>query len=163
MEIQGKRVEESRGIMTRLMNLPDANPAGNVHGGVIMNLIDSAAGVVAIRHCRTNVVTASIDRLDLLRPIFIGDLVTFKASLNMVGQTSMEIGVRVDAENLRTGELRKVATAYLTYVALGLDGRPTRVPPLILETEEDIRRNDEARARREARLKFKGKSGPSHC
>jgi acyl-CoA hydrolase len=163
MEIQGKRVEESRGVMTRLMNLPDANPAGNVHGGVIMNLIDSAAGVVAIRHCRTNVVTASIDRLDLLRPIFIGDLVTFKASLNMVGQTSMEIGVRVDAENLRTGELRKVATAYLTYVALGLDGRPTRVPPLILETEEDIRRNDEARARREARLKFKGKSGPSHC
>jgi len=163
MELQGKRVEESRGVMARLMNLPDANPAGNVHGGVIMNLIDSAAGVVAIRHCRTNVVTASIDRLDLLRPIFIGDLVTFKASLNMVGQTSMEIGVRVDAENLRTGEVRKVATAYLTYVALGLDGHPTKVPPLIFETEDDIRRNSEARARREARLKFKGGSGASHC
>jgi len=130
---------------------------------VIMNLIDYAAGVVAIRHCRTNVVTASIDRLDLLRPIFIGDLVTFKASLNMVGQTSMEIGVRVDAENLRTGEVRKVATAYLTYVALGLDGHPTKVPPLIFETEDDIRRNSEARARREARLKFKGGSGASHC
>ena len=161
MEMQGKKVEESRGVMTRLMNLPDANPVGNVHGGVIMNLIDSAAGVVAIRHCRTNVVTASIDKLDLLRPIFIGDLVTFKASMNMVGQTSMEIGVRVDAENLRTGEVRKVAAAYLTYVALGLDGRPTKVPPLILETEDDFRRNNEARARREARLEYKSKTGES--
>lgn len=123
-----------------------------------MNLIDSAAGVVAIRHCRTNVVTASIDRLDLLRPIFIGDLVTFKASLNMVGKTSMEIGVRVDAENLRTGETRKVAAAYLTYVALGPDGRPTKVPPLILESPDELRRNNEAKARREARLKFKDKS-----
>jgi acyl-CoA hydrolase len=161
MEIQGKRVDESRGVMTRLMNLPDANPVGNVHGGVIMNLIDSAAGVVAVRHCRTNVVTASIDRLDLLRPIFIGDLVTFKASLNMVGKTSMEVGVRVDAENLRTGEVRKVAAAYLTYVALGLDGRPTQVPPLILETDEDRRRNNEAKARREARLQLKAKSKPN--
>jgi len=158
MEMQGKRVEESRAVMTRLMNLPDANPAGNVHGGVIMNLIDSAAGVVAVRHCRTNVVTASIDRLDLLRPIFIGDLVTFKASMNMVNRTSMEVGVRVDAENLRTGEIRKVAAAYLTYVALGHDGRPTRVPPLILETEDEHRRNREAKARREARLKYKEKS-----
>ena len=158
--MKGKRAEESRGVMTRLMNMPDANPAGNVHGGVIMNLIDTSAGVVAVRHCRTNVVTASIDRLDLLRPIFIGDLVTFKASLNMVGKTSMEIGVRVDAENIRTGEVRKVAAAYLTYVALGQDGRPTPVPPLILETEEDIRRNNEAKARRQARLQFKGKSKP---
>jgi acyl-CoA hydrolase len=126
-----------------------------------MNLIDSAAGVVAIKHCRTNVVTASIDRLDLLRPIFIGDLVTFKASLNMVGKTSMEVGVRVEAENLRTGEVRKVAAAYLTYVALGLDGRPTQVPPLILETDEERRRNSEAKARRQARLQFKSKSKPN--
>ena len=99
-------------------------------------------------------VTASIDRLDLLRPIFIGNLVTLKASLNLVGKTSMEIGVRVEAEDLRTGEIRKVASAYLTYVALDSDGRPTRVPPLILETEEDIRRNSEAKARREERLQY---------
>ncbi len=144
--------------MTKLMNPHDANPVGNVHGGVIMHMIDSAGGVVAIRHCRTNVVTASIDRLDILRPVFIGDLVTFKASINLAGVTSMEVGVRVDAENLRTGEVRKVATAYLTYVALGQDGRPIPVPPLILETEEDRRRNDEAKERREARLVLKSKS-----
>jgi acyl-CoA hydrolase len=160
MEMKGKRVEESRGVMAQLMNPYDANSIGNVHGGVIMRMIDSAAGVVAIRHCRTNVVTASIDRLDLLRPVFIGDLVTLRASINMAGTTSMEIGVRVDAENLRTGEVRKVATAYLTFVALGQDGRPTPVPPLILETGEDIRRNNEAKARRQARLPFKSKSKP---
>ncbi len=131
--------------MTELMSRWDANPYGNVHGGVIMKLIDTAAGVVAIRHCRSNVVTASIDRLDLLLPIFIGDFVTFKASLNLVGRTSMEMGVRVEAEDLRTGEIRKAASAYLIYVALDSDGRPTRVPPLILETEEDIRRNSEAK------------------
>ncbi len=159
MDMKGKKVEESRGVMAQLMNPHDANPVGNVHGGVIMHMIDSAAGVVAIRHCRTNVVTASIDRLDLLRPIFVGDLATFKASVNLVGITSMEIGVRVEAENLRTGEVRKVATAYLTYVALDPDGRPTSVPPLILETGEDIRRNEEAKARRQARLPFKSKSG----
>ena len=92
--------------MTQLMSPEDANPYGNVHGGVIMKLIDAAGGVVAVRHCRSNVVTASIDRLDFLLPIFIGDLVTLKASLNLVGRTSMEIGVRVEAEDLRTGEIR---------------------------------------------------------
>ena len=120
--------------MTQMMYPQDANSSGNVHGGMIMKLIDTAAGVVAIRHCRTNVVTASIDRLDFLRPIFIGDLVTLKASLNMVGKTSMEIGVRVDAEDLRTGETRKVASAFLTLVALDKNGRPTQAPSLILET-----------------------------
>ncbi len=154
--MEGKTVDQSRIIMTQLMNPQDANHAGNVHGGVIMKLIDTAAAVVAVKHCRRNVVTASIDRLDLLRPVFIGDLVTFKASLNLVGRTSMEIGVRVEAENLRTGEIRKAASAYLTYVALGKDGRPREVPPLILETVEDKRRNCEAKARREARLKSKG-------
>ncbi len=138
--------------MAQLMNPQDANPAGNVHGGVIMKLIDTAAGAVAIRHSRSNAVTASVDRLSFHSPIFIGDLVMFKASLNMVGKSSMEIGVRVESENLRTGEIRHTASAYLTYVALGDDGRPVTVPPLILETEEDERRNCEAEKRKEQRL-----------
>jgi len=157
MKTEGKSVRESRTVMTQLMYPQDANSAGNVHGGTIMKLIDTAAGVVAVRHCRTNVVTASIDGLDLLRPVYIGNLVTIKASLNMVGKTSMEIGVRVDAEDLRTGETRKVAAAFLTFVALDRDGRPTQAHPLILETEEDKRRNREAVARRQARLQSKEK------
>lgn len=161
MEMKAKTVEESRATMTQMMSPQDANNYGNVHGGVIMKLIDVAAAVVAVRHCRSNVVTASIERLDLLLPIFVGDLVTFKASLNRVGRTSMEIGVRVEAENLRTGEIRRAASAYLTYVALGKDHRPSPVPPLILETEEDIRRNCEAELRREARLQSKNKAETS--
>src|SRR5208283_770022 len=160
MKTEGKSVLESRTVMTQMMYPQDANSAGNVHGGTIMKLIDTAAGVVAIRHCRTNVVTASIVRLDLLRPIFIGNLVTIKASLNLVGKTSMEIGVRVDAEDLRSGETRKVAAAFLTFVALDKNGRPTQAPPLILETEEDIRRNREAGARRLARLQSKTSQKP---
>ena len=158
METQAKRVEETRITMSQMMGPLDANIAGNVHGGVIMKLIDEAGGVVAVRHCRSNVVTASIDRLDFHQPIFIGDLVTFKASLNLAARTSMEIGVRVEAENLRTGEVRWSASAYLTYVAMGKDRRPTQVPPLILETEEDIRRNCEAKLRRQARLEAESKA-----
>ncbi len=153
--MDGKTVNETRIIMAQMMNPQDANPAGNVHGGVIMKLIDTAAGAVAIRHSRTTVVTASIDRLDFHDPIFIGDLVTFKASLNLVGKSSMEIGVRVEAENLKTGVIRKTASAYLTYVALGKNGKPVPVPPLILETEEDRRRNCEAQVRRKIRLEAK--------
>jgi uncharacterized protein (TIGR00369 family) len=134
------------------MNPHDANPAGNVHGGVIMKLIDTAAAVVASRHARTNTVTASIDRLDFHHPVFVGDLVFFKASLNMVGRTSLEVGVRVEAENLTRGEVTHTASAYLTYVALDEEGRPRSVPPLILETEEETRRNHEANRRRELRL-----------
>jgi uncharacterized protein (TIGR00369 family) len=161
MEMEAKRVGETRFTMSQMMNPQDANLAGNVHGGVIMKLIDIAGGVAAVRHCRSNVVTASIDRLDFHQPIFIGDLVTFKASLNLVGRTSMEIGVRVESESLRTGEIRKAASAYLTYVALGNDRRPVHVPPLILETEEDIRRNCEAKLRREAREQSKSKAKAS--
>jgi uncharacterized protein (TIGR00369 family) len=149
---QGKRVAETRVEMAYQMNPQDANPAGNVHGGVIFKLIDTAAGVVATRHSRCNVVTASIDRLNFFNPVFIGDLVTLKASLNMTGKSSMEIGVRVEAENLMTGEVRHTVSAYLTFVALDGKGRPTAIPPLILENSEGERRNREARARRETRL-----------
>ena len=151
--MQGKTVKESAVIMTHVMGPQEVNIAGNVHGGVIMKLIDTAAGVVAMRHARANAVTASIDRLDFHYPVFSGDLVTLKASLNYVVRTSMEIGVRVETENLLTGEVRHTASAYLTYVALDKSGRPTPLPPLILETEEEKRRNREAQQRRELRLK----------
>jgi len=155
--MQGKRVRDSSVITAQMMIPQDANPAGNVHGGVVVKIIDEAAGVVAARHARTNVVTASIDRLDLHLPIFVGDLLFFKASLNYVGRTSMEIGVRVEAENLLTGEVKHAASAYLTYVALDTKGRPSEVAPLILETDEENRRNREAKARREMRLSERNK------
>ena len=152
-----KRVQESSIIMAQQMNPQDANPAGNVHGGVIMKLIDTAAGAVAIRHARSNAVTASIDRLDFFHPVFVGDFVTLRASLNFVGRTSMEVGVRVESENLLTGERRHTSTAYLTYVALDGRGQPLPLPPMILETEEEKRRNREAKVRRETRLAEKAK------
>jgi acyl-CoA hydrolase len=150
--MQGKRVKDSSVIMAQMMIPQDANPAGNVHGGVVVKIIDEAAGVVAARHSRSNVVTASIDRMDFHNPVFVGDVLFFKASLNLVGRTSMEIGVRVEAENLLTGEVRHAASAYLTYVALDQQGKPRGIPPLILEIEEEMRRNREAKARREIRL-----------
>ena len=152
-----KRVQESSVIMAQQMNPQDANPAGNVHGGVIMKLIDTAAGAVAIRHARSNAVTASIDRLDFFHPVFVGDFVTLRASLNFVGRTSMEVGVRVESENLLTGERRHTSTAYLTYVALDGQGQPLSLPPMILETDEEKRRNREAKVRRETRLAEKAK------
>lgn len=139
-------------MMVQAMSPQDANIAGNVHGGVIMKLIDTAGGAVAIRHARSNAVTASVDRLDFHHAVFVGDILTLKASLNMVGRTSMEVGVRAEAENLITGETRHTASAYLTYVALDEKGQPREVPPLILESAEDVMRNREAKVRRELRL-----------
>ncbi len=150
--MNGKTVKESSVTMAQMMIPQDANPAGNVHGGVVVKILDEAAGVVAARHARSIVVTASIDRMDFHHPIFVGDLLFFKASLNYVGRTSMEIGVRVEAENLLTGDVRHAASAYLTYVALDMQGRPRDVPPLILETDDDRRRNREAADRRRIRL-----------
>ena len=150
--MEGKRVKDSSVTIAQVMIPQDANPAGNVHGGVIMKLIDTAAAVVASRHARSNTVTASIDRMDFHHPVFVGDLLFLKACLNMVGRTSMEVGVRVESENFITGEVRHTASAYLTFVALDRDGRPQTVPPLILDTEEETRRNREARTRREMRL-----------
>jgi acyl-CoA hydrolase len=150
--MEGKRVRDSSVVMAQMMIPQDANPAGNVHGGVVVKIIDEAAGVVAARHARSNVVTAAIDRLDLHTPVLVGDLLFFNASLNYVGRTSMEIGVRVEAENLMTGEVRHAASASLTYVALDPQGHPREVPQLILETEEEKQRHDEAKTRREMRL-----------
>jgi acyl-CoA hydrolase len=153
--MEGKTVSESAVVMAQVMGPADLNIAGNVHGGTIMKLIENSAAVVAIRHARANSVTASIDRLDFHYPAFSGDLITCKASLNLVGKSSMEVGVRVEAENLFTGEVRHTVSAYLTYVALDKSGRPTQIPPLILKTDEDKRRNQEAQARRGTRIKEK--------
>jgi len=132
------------------MMLPNnANPDGNVHGGDIMKMIDGAAGVVAMKHARSTVVTASIERLDFHRPVFIGNLLVLKASLNATGRTSMEIGVRVEAEDLRKGTVSHIASAYLTFVALDKNHRPTPVPPFVPENDEDIRRQKEAAQRKE--------------
>ena len=151
--MQGKKVSESSVIMVQPMSPQDANPSGNVQGGVIMQLLDLAGGIVAHRHARTNVVTASVDRIDFLHPVYVGDVLSLKASLNLVGRTSMEVGVRVESENPLTGEIRHTASAFLTYVALDKSRKPTEVPPLILETDDEKRRNEAAQARREARLR----------
>jgi acyl-CoA hydrolase len=135
------------------MTPQDANVAGNVHGGVIMKLIDEIGGISAHRHTRTNIVTASVDRIDFFFPVYIGDIVTFKSSINMVGRSSMEVGVYVESEQIMTGEIRHTTSAFLTYVALDENGQPTEIPPLVLETEEDRRRNREAITRREDRLR----------
>jgi acyl-CoA hydrolase len=147
-----KTVQDSNITMAHVMQPQDANPAGNVHGGVIMKYIDDAAGVVAIRHAGTICVTASIDRLDFHNPVFIGDLLILKACLNLVGKTSMEVGVRVEAENTATGEVRHTASAYLTFVALGKDLKPMKIPGLNLDDPMDLRRNREAHDRRMIRL-----------
>ena len=151
-----KKVSDSSIVMAQVMTPQDVNSAGNVHGGAIMKLIDTAGGAVATRHVRGNAVTASVDRLDFHYPVFVGDLVTLKASLNLVGRTSMEIGVRVESENLKTGTIQHTASAYLTYVALGRDGKPMPVPQILLETDDEKRRNNQAQARREVRLREKG-------
>lgn len=151
-DMQGKPVSESSVIVSQEMLPADANPSGNVHGGTIMKLVDTSAGVVAKRHSRCNAVTVSVDRLNFHRPAFVGDLLHLFASLNLTGKTSMEIGVRVEAEDLRTGKRRHIASAYLSFVALDSEHKPTKVPPVIPETEEEKRRNNEAMIRRKARL-----------
>ena len=154
--MEGKRIRESAVVMAQIMNPRDSNPAGNIHGGVIMYMIDNAAGAAASRHARSQVVTASIDRLDFHHPVYIGDFVTLRASVNFVGRTSMEVGVRVEAEN-RQGIRHHTASAYMTMVALDENGRPKPIPPLILETDEERRRNVEAKDRSETRRAEKTK------
>ena len=153
--MKGKTVSETSVTMAQVMLPQDANPAGNVHGGVVMKLIDTAAAVVASRHARSNTVTVSLDRLDFHHPVYVGDLVFLKASINMAGRTSMEIGVRVEAENYITGEVRHTSSAYLTFVALDENGRPKAVPPLVFESDDENRRHQEALMRKKMRLEQK--------
>jgi uncharacterized protein (TIGR00369 family) len=155
-----KPVSASRLVLAQVMTPLDANIAGNVHGGNIMKLADTAAGVVAIRHSGRNCVTATVDRFDFHAPVYVGNLVTLKASLNFVGRTSMEIGVRVEAEDLRTGRKTHTNSCYITMVALDAEGKPAEVPRLILETDEDRRRHEKATSRVLDRRKSKRSGSP---
>ena len=138
--------------LVRWMGIEDANLAGLVHGGVVMKMCDEAAGVAAIRHCGQRVVTAGVDRMTFVEPVNVGELLCCAATVNAAWRTSMEVGVRVEAENPRTGERRRTSTAYLTMVALDEEGKPTPVPPLVTESPEERRRRREAELRRANRL-----------
>jgi acyl-CoA hydrolase len=136
----------------RWMGIGDANAAGFVHGGVVMKLCDEAAGVAAIRHSRGRVVSAAMDRMTFISPVNVGELLTCSASVNAAWRTSMEVGVRVEAENPRSGERRHTSTAYLTMVAVDDAGKPVPVPPLVAESDTELRRQHEAELRRRNRL-----------
>jgi acyl-CoA hydrolase len=148
-----KPVPSSQSVLVHWMGVLDTNSAGAVHGGTVLKLADEAAALAAVRHSRCRVVTGGLDRVTFLVPIQQGELVTLSASVNAVWRTSMEVGVRVTAEKPRSGEgPRHTNTAYFTMVALGEDGRPTPVPPLLTETDEERRREREAQVRRRNRL-----------
>jgi acyl-CoA hydrolase len=150
--VQGKPCSASQVIMTELVLPTHTNALGSIFGGVIMSWIDICAAISAQRHAGCDVVTASIDDLHFLAPVYKGWVVTLQASVNFVAKTSMEIGVRVDAENPRTGEVFHTSRAYCTFVAVDPSGKPLPVPPLILETDEDRRRHQQAQLRRSLRL-----------
>jgi acyl-CoA hydrolase len=147
-----KPPSESTTVLAHWMGIADANASQDIHGGTIMKLVDEAAGAASVRHSRRRTVTASMDRMSFLVPIKIGQLVTFTAAVNAAWNTSMEVGVRVEAESPLTGVVEHASTAYLTFVALDDDGRPTPVPPLRPETAEEERRMREAEIRRRHRL-----------
>ena len=129
-----------------------SNNLGLVFGGVILAMMDTASAVCAIRHARSTCVTASVDRVDFREPIHLGDLVIMKCSVNYVGRTSMEVGVRVEAEDLTSGRRRHTNSCYLTFVAIDRNGKPIEVPKLAPETDDEIRRFEAAKARRQRRL-----------
>jgi len=147
-----KPASESRSALSHWMGITDANSLGNVHGGTVMKLADEAAALAAIKHARQRVVTVGMDRMNFMFPIYVGELVTLRATVNAAWRTSMEVGVRVDAENPRTGEVRHTNTAYVTMVALDDDGRPAPVSPLVASTPIERRRMREAELRRANRL-----------
>ena len=149
---EAKTVAQSKTVISRTLLPSDANPYGNVHGGEIMKLIDAVAGAAATRHARARVVTARIDELSFREPVYVGHLVTAKASVNHVGRTSMEVGVRVEAEDMLTGNVVHVASAYLVFVATDEAGKPVPLPPLVAETEDERRRMAAAEKRRALRL-----------
>ena len=147
-----KSVRETQYETGQLMMPQHANLLGNVFGGVVLSMMDTTAAVSAIRHARRVCVTVSVDRGDFREPIHVGDLVIMKSSVNYVGRTSMEIGVRVETENLRTGARVHTNSCYLTFVAVDENGNSVPVPPLKLETPTEIRRHQAAKERRERRL-----------
>ena len=143
-----KTVKESQVVMAAMMQPPDANTWGNVHGGAIMRMVDEAGGAAAIRHSRCRSVTVTMDSMTFKQPVYVGDLLTVRACLTYVGRTSMEVEAQLEAEDMRTGEIRATGTCYLVYVAIDDLGRPTPVPALTLETDEERDRWQAAERRR---------------
>jgi acyl-CoA hydrolase len=146
--LPGKTVDESRVVMGRIMQPPDANSWGNVHGGAIMYLVDEAGGAAAIRHSRRRCVTVAMDSMVFREPVYIGDLLTIRACVTWIGKSSIEVEARIEAENMRTGEVRQAGTSHLIYVATDDEGRPTQAPPLILQSDEERERWRAAEERR---------------
>ena len=151
-ELAGRFVRESVSEYSEFALPTDANTLGNVLGGKVMHLVDLAAAMAALRHARKPCVTASVDSLHFIHPVRIGQLIVLRSSVNRVFHTSMEVGVQVETENLLTGEKLHTCSAYLTFVALDDDRKPTPVPPVIPETDEEKRRYYQAGERREYRL-----------
>jgi acyl-CoA hydrolase len=151
MALEARPVSASRVRLARVMQLTDANNLGNVHGGVVMREVDNAAGMAAARHAGRAAVTAGIDELSFRAPVYVGDLLIVEASVNAVGRTSMEVGVRVEAEDWKGGERRHTTSAYLVFVAIDEDGNPVEIPPLRTETDEERRREAQALIRRQVR------------
>ena len=141
--------------LTQLMEVTDANILGNVHGGVLMRLADTAAGLAAFRHAQGPCVTVSVDEMAFLEPVHVGHLVTVSACVNDVGTTSLECGVRIEAEDPVHGQRVHASSAYFVFVALGEDGRPRPVAPIVCETDDEQRRQQEAKLRRQTRLAHK--------
>ncbi len=150
-----RTIAQTRTVVQRIMMPMDANPAGNVYGGTILKYIDEVASIVAFRHTRTNVVTASIDRMDFLAPMHVGDILILKAAINYTGRSSMEVGVRVEGEEPRTGHVVHAGSCYLTMVALDARGKPTPVPAVSPSTDEERAWFENGRRRREDRLKVR--------
>jgi acyl-CoA hydrolase len=151
-DLTPKPASRSALALSQQMDLESANLLGNVHGGEIMKLVDTAGGLAAIKHCGGPVVTVAMDEMTFMEPVYVGEVVTVKAMVNDTGRTSLEVGVRVEAENVGTGRRVHTSSAYLVYVALDRDGRPRPVPPVLPEDEEQRQRQREAKLRREARL-----------
>jgi acyl-CoA hydrolase len=156
--MEGRPGRESQSEYAEIAMPNDANPLGTLFGGKVMHLVDLAASLAAARHSRRPVVTASVDYLEFIHPVHIGQLLVLRSSVNRTFRTSMEVGVRVEVEDLRTGEVRHTSSAFLTFVALGDDGKPAPIPPVIPETEEEKRRFHQAGERRRYRLELRSRS-----
>jgi uncharacterized protein (TIGR00369 family) len=154
-DLEPKLVSASQVTLVQLMEIGDANIAGIVHGGTIMKLVDTAAGLAAMKHCGGPAVTVSMDTMSFLAPVRIGDMVTVRASVNDVGRTSLEVGVRVESENVLSGERTHTGSAYLVFVALDEEGKPRPVPSVVAQGQTQQRRQKEAKIRRQTRLAHK--------
>jgi acyl-CoA hydrolase len=159
---EGRFVRESVSEYSDFALPNDANNLGNVLGGKVMHLVDIAAALAAARHARCQVVTASVDSMSFIHPIHMGQLILLRSSVNRVFRTSMEVGVRVEVEDLMTGEVKHTSSAYLTFVALGSDGKRCPVLPVIPETETEKRRYEEAGERRAYRLQIRESAARKH-